>query len=452
MDFLEKIKLAGIVGAGGAGFPTHVKLNTKAQWLIINGAECEPLIETDKYIMRTFADELITAAIIISKHLQAEKIVFALKSKYKVEILALQQAIDKTSENIEIFQMKSFYPAGDEQTLVSEVTGKTVPERSIPISVGAVVENVGTLAGIYNAVVADKPVSDKFLSVTGEVQKTIMLNVPIGTRIIECIKVAQPKDTDFAVILGGPMMGRILKTKSEIENAVVTKTTGNILVLPVNHMLINRTNQSMERIKLQTHSACIQCRMCTDLCPRYIIGHQIRPNLIMRNLYRVDTIKDDNEFLKAFGDAANCCSCGVCELFACPMGLSPRRVNNYIKGELAKRKITVPKSSENPQKREFAHYRHVPTDRLVARLNLSKYYNNHATECINLIVNSVIIPLSQHIGKPANPCVCVGDIVAKSDIIANSAEGLSANIHASISGKITQLTDGYIEITEVKEG
>jgi Ethanolamine utilization protein len=115
-------------------------------------------------------------------------------------------------------------------------------------------------------------------------------------------------------------MGKPLTGEAEIDAAVVTKTTGNLIVLPKDHYLFRRAAMPIEKIRQQTKSACIQCRMCTDLCPRRLLGHQIRPNLMMRNLWREDQITDNEEYLRTFGDAANCCDCGVCEMFACPMG------------------------------------------------------------------------------------------------------------------------------------
>ncbi|MBQ8144563.1 MAG: proton-conducting membrane transporter, partial [Butyricicoccus sp.] len=121
MNLIEAVKAAGIVGAGGAGFPTHVKLNAKAEWFIINAAECEPLIETDKYLCRTFADRIIVAATAVAAHLGAKKTVIALKAKYEPEIKALQAAIDEAGADIKLFPMATFYPAGDEQTMVQLV-------------------------------------------------------------------------------------------------------------------------------------------------------------------------------------------------------------------------------------------------------------------------------------------------------------------------------------------
>ena len=321
LSFIDTVKDAGIVGAGGAGFPTHVKLNAKAEYFIVNAAECEPLIETDKYLCRTFADQIVEAITATAAHIGASRKVIALKGKYKEEIASLKAAIDRAHADIEIFEMPTFYPAGDEQTMVQMVTGRSVPERGLPLDVGAVVDNVGTMLNLYEAL-HGAPVTEKYLSVVGEVKEPIMLKVPIGTPVTECIAAAQPTISDYAIILGGPMMGKIPADDKAIAEAVVTKTTGNIIVLPKDHYLFQRASLPLDTIKRQARAACIQCKMCTDLCPRYMIGHQIRPNLVMRNIWREDQITDNDEYLATFGDAMNCCDCGVCEMFACPMGLS----------------------------------------------------------------------------------------------------------------------------------
>ena len=307
MNLTDAVKSAGVVGAGGAGFPTHVKLSGQVECFIVNAAECEPLIETDKYLCRTFPDRVVKGVTIISEHLGASRTVIALKGKYKPEIAALKKAIAEQKANIEIFEMKTFYPAGDEQTMVQQVTGRCIPERGLPANVGCVVDNVGTVLNVLDAL-DGKNVTEKYLSVVGEVQKTIMLHVPIGTPLRECVEAAGPNFSDYALIVGGPMMGKTLVDDKLIDEAVVTKTTGNLIVLPKNHYLFQRAQLPMNAIRHQAMSACIQCHMCTDLCPRYLIGHQIRPHLMMRNFWRESQITDNDEFLQTFGDAANCCS------------------------------------------------------------------------------------------------------------------------------------------------
>lgn len=449
MNFIEIIKAAGIVGAGGAGFPTHIKLDTKAECFIVNAAECEPLIETDKFLCRTYAEEIVAGTMLIAKHLEADRAVIALKGKYKAEIQSLENAISKLDAPVEIFQMKTFYPAGDEQTMVQQVMGRSIPERGLPKDVGAVVDNVGTVLEIWYALKKEEPVTMKFLSVVGEVQQKRMLQVPIGTPITACIQWAKPKTDDYAVILGGPMMGKILKTKEAIAAAVVTKTTGNLLILPMDHYLIRRSQMTMNRIRQQAVSACIQCRMCTDLCPRYLIGHQIRPHLVMRNFFREHMV-DDEEYKKIFGEAVNCCDCGICEMYACPMGLSPRKVNGYFKGELRAKGMQIEKNLE-PKARDSVELHKIPTGRLIARLGLSEYDTHEELICSVIGVEEVTIPLQMHIGRPAEAIVSVGDTVSKGQCIAKAAEGLSANIHASIHGTVTEISDKGITISGKEE-
>ncbi len=438
MNLTEAVKAAGVVGAGGAGFPTHVKLAAKAEYFIVNAAECEPLIETDKYLCRTFPDQLVAATAAVAAQLGATRAVIALKAKYREEIAALEGAIRRSNADVEIFPMQTFYPAGDEQTMVQQVTGRSVPERGLPLDVGCVVDNVGTLLGVLDAM-DGKSVTEKYLSVVGEVKEPIMLKVPVGTAVTECVAAAQPKLQEYGLIIGGPMMGKFFTNREAIEAAVVTKTTGNLLVLPKDHYLFRRNAQPMSVLRAQTKSACIQCRMCTDLCPRYLIGHQMRPHLVMRNLWREPGMEDNEEFVRAFGDAANCCDCGICELFACPMGLSPQKVNAYMKAELRRRELQVPRIME-PRARAAVESAKTPTDRLTARLGLAKYNGLHAHNCLTLEPDTVFLPFRQHIGKPAVPVKAVGDTVVKGELLAAAQEGISANVHASMDGVVTEIT------------
>jgi Na+-translocating ferredoxin:NAD+ oxidoreductase RnfC subunit len=450
MNLTELVKAAGIVGAGGAGFPTHIKLNTKAECFIVNAAECEPLIETDKFLCRNFADKIIQGILVVSEHLGAKRNVIALKAKYTKEIAGLKEAIHKASAVIEIYEMKTFYPAGDEQVIVQQVCKTSVPERGIPLDVGVVVSNIGTVMNITDAM-NGIAVTEKYLSVVGEVEAPIMVKVPIGTRIIDCIAKVKVKIPKYAIILGGPMMGKIIDNEKELETAVVTKTTGNIIILPPDHYLIKRNRLSFDRMAQQARSTCIQCRMCTDLCPRYLIGHNIQPHIVMRNIWRESVITDEKEYIKAFGSAVNCCDCGICELFACPMSLSPSRVNRYIKTRMKEKGIQIERNLK-PIAREAVDIHKTPTDRLIARLGLSSYEGQHANECYDVEPKEVFILFSQHIGMPAVPVVKVGDQVKKGDLIAAANEkGLSANIHSSMNGTIIELTEKGARISRKEE-
>jgi len=268
----------------------------------------------------------------------------------------------------------------------------SVPERGIPLDVGAVVNNVGTLVNIADAL-RGQPVIDKYLSVAGEVDKPLMFKVPIGTPVTDVLNQAGLRISDYALILGGPMMGLMMVEPQKIASAVVTKTLGSLIVLPAGHIMVQtwRLRQNLDRLRHQTKSACIQCRMCTDLCPRYLIGHQMRPHLVMRNFWREDAITDPAEYVRAFGDAVNCCDCGICEEFACPMGLSPRKVNDHFKQMIRQKGLTVERNLK-PAARLDLNERRTPTLRLVARLGLTAYEGRHATECRELSPDSVFIP------------------------------------------------------------
>ncbi|MCM1990191.1 4Fe-4S dicluster domain-containing protein [Oceanirhabdus seepicola] len=444
MDLLDQIFKAGVVGAGGAGFPTHVKLNCKVEYLILNGSECEPLLATDKYLMRTKAKEIIETLEKIAELIEAKKIVIGLKHKYKSEIESLQLAIKNMNSRVELHYLDNFYPAGDEQILVYEITGKTIPPAGIPLHVGAVVSNVGTVVNI-NEALNNTPVMYSYVSVLGEIRNPVILKVPIGTPIIKCIEEAGGSPlNDYSIILGGPMMGKILN-KSDLEHSVITKTNGAIIVVPDNHYLVERDKISIEHIINRAKSACIQCSYCTQFCPRYLIGHPIEPHKIMRTL----SLSKNEEIIK---ETQLCSECGVCELYACPMGLSPRQVNIFLKNELREKGFRYKNTESEFYAREGRENRKIPTKRLMARVDVIKYYGQEIEESKEIFVSTVKIPLQQHIGKSATSLVNIGEMVTKGQQIGSVEKGeLGANIHASISGKVVEVNNFIVIENEKME-
>lgn len=439
MDIAAIARASGVVGAGGAGFPSHVKwaAGGALDCFIVNAAECEPLLQTDQFLMRTRADDLVQGAALIGESLGAKAIWIALKAKYTREIEALNAAIGHCGAPVRLHIMSTYYPAGDEQLMVQEITGKSVPERGIPLRVGAVVNNVATVLHLWDAM-QGTPVLHKVFSVTGAVREPILARAPIGTIIAQCLEAAQPLHTPFAVWLGGPMMGRPLSPE-EVATQSLTKTDSNLLILPTDHPLILGAKPEIRKLKNRARSACIQCRMCTDLCPRFLIGHNMQPHLVMRNLYRLDDIPEteNEEFLAAFGCAANCSECGVCEVYSCPMLLSPRRVNQEVKARLRRRGLNPP-ANEHPVARAECAERRVSTARIIARLGLSAYAGTHAEQCVDIAPARVRIPLKMHIGAPAVSVVQTGERVEAGQLIAEIPEGaLGARVHASLSGRVT---------------
>jgi len=439
---------AGIVGAGGAGFPTHVKLAAKADSFIVNAAECEPLIEVDKFLIRTRAGDLVSGAVEMAQAVGAGRVVFAIKKAYENEIACLNAAINgyvqqgaspagRKMPEIAVFGMRTFYPAGDEQLIAMLQTGKSVPERGIPLDVSAVVDNVATVLYFYDAC-GGKPVTHRVLSVTGAVRNPLMLRAPIGTSVELCIEAAGGCADGSSVVMGGPMMGKFYDF-SEVGNLFIKKTDGNILVLPPEHKLHEKAKMDIRRHQNRARAACIRCRMCTDLCPRYLTGHNITPHVVMQNFYRIDSIEGDAEFERAFGSAVNCSECGVCENYACPMTLSPRRVNAFVKTKLRERGVD-PARNMQPQVRDLFDERLVPTARLTARLGLTKYAKHLGNGLLELAPMQVRISLRQQIGAPCVPCVPQGSRVKTGDLIAAPPDGkLGANLHASIDGVVSEI-------------
>lgn len=441
MDMIQKIHEAGIVGAGGAGFPTDVKLNCKVEYFIVNGLECEPLIQSDKYIMRNMSEKIIKMTEEVGDHVGASYIYIGLKDEYEKEKKALEDAITKLDSKVKLKFLKSFYPAGDEQVLVYELTGRVVPPGEIPLKVGAVVTNVNTLLNIYEAVYEDKAVIYKYVTVIGEVNNPSIIKVPIGTSVEKCIEAAGgAKTEDYGVIMGGPMMGRKF-SKEEVASRYIKKTDGGIIVLSRKHYVLARESLSIEAIKKQAASACIQCQCCTEMCPRHLLGHDINPHKIMRSI-ALGTYNDD--ILK---EALICSECGVCEIYACPMMLSPKRMNIYIKGLMREKGIRWSNKNTDFKPSTLRDFRKVPTHRLIGRLNLQKYYDQKLECGKPIIPNKVEIYLSQHIGSPSEPIVQVNDDVIKNQLIATHREGkIGANIHASIDGIVTYVDDTKIVI------
>ena len=446
MSITEQIAAAGVVGCGGAGFPTHAKLKGAFEHLIINGAECEPLLRTDRYIMLNKADELVAALCAITRELGIPHCTIALKADYRDEIASLKKAVEKAGAAIAIHQMESFYPAGDEQTIVYEVTGRVVPPAGIPGMVGCVVDNIATILAVYDAM-NGVPLTHKYLTVTGEVRHPVVLRVPVGTSFARCIELAGGTlHSEYFIVSGGPMMGRPL-TMEQAQNEVVTKTTSGILVLPADGYHAVQSRISVRHMLNRAKSACIQCTACSQLCPRHMLGHPIEPHRIMRKMAMAGKIGEDLDD-PVIRSAQLCCECGVCEAYACPMGLQPRKINALLKKELGAAGIRYARPEEavyeaDPQRDS----RKVPSKRLAARVEVLPYYHNTIRELVEDEPAQVKIPLRMHIGAPSVPVVSVGDNVNAGQLIAKCPDGaLGSAIHASISGRVVSVTD-TIEIS-----
>lgn len=438
-DVVDKIRAAGVVGAGGAGFPTHVKVQFSVDQVLGNGASCEPLLKSDPYLMECRSSSILDGMRAVMACTGAGKGKICLKSKYTGALESIKAAIAQNGENsLTTFELGDYYPAGDEFILVHEVLGKTVPEGGIPLNVRAVVCNVESLLNISRAM-AGKPVTDRYLTVGGAVQKPIVCRLPIGTPVAAAIdRAGGASIPDYRIVMGGPMMGRVAGGDWE----PVTKTTSGILVLPPQHNIITDKKKDIERMRFLAKAACTQCSRCTDLCPRNLIGHTLAPHKIMRHLAYTP-----GEIGEVLQDALICSECGVCEKFACPMMLSPREINSRLKKKLSEAGIKREPRQDTYRTSPFFDTRKIPIQRLMERLDVTRYDVSPDIDVDPIDIPAVTILLKQHLGEAAIGVVSEGDRVKRGDVIGEIREGaLGARVHASIDGTIGSMDDTRITI------
>jgi len=452
MSFLDQVREAGIVGAGGAGFPAHVKFDTRSEYIIANGAECEPLLRSDRRLMENNAKEIVRAMLAAAEHTGANKLFIATKSHYEEAVAALKKAAEGTK--IKIHLMKSTYPSGDEQTLVYDITGRVVPAGGIPLDVKTVVSNVATLVNIAGAL-DGRPVTDKIITVTGAVKNPVTLEVPVGTPIRSVIEAAggfeSGNESDYEIIAGGPLMGFPVLNPDE----PVTKTTGGILPLPKGHKLLSYKHIDLTRQAKLAKAVCCQCSVCTQLCPRAALGLGVSPHKAMRALS-----SEKGKLLGNFNSLFGCCDCGICSYYACNFGLSPSTVMTAFKKALMGEGIKPNGEGVKPNKETKSSKECLPVDpgleakkipikRLLSRLSLSKYDRDAPLFSFTEKIPELRIPLKMHIGAPCKPAVEKGAVVKKGTVIG-IPQGLGALIHASADGTVTNVTADMIVIRTEK--
>lgn len=304
-DIIKSITAAGIVGLGGATFPTHVKLTpppgNTAEVLIINGVECEPYLTADHRIMLERAEEIIIGVQILMKAIGVKRAVIGIENNKKDAIEHLQNVSGKVL-GIEICPLHVRYPQGGEKQLIMATIGRAVPSGALPIAVGAVVQNVGTALAVYEAVMKHKPLIERVVTVTGKsVKQPGNFLCRIGTPITQLIEAAGgiPEDT-AKIIGGGPMMGRSMVN---IDSPVIKGTSGILLM--------NEKEAARKPMR-----NCIRCSKCVSVCP---MG--LEPYLLMKlaQLNFTDRMEEEK--------VMDCIECGSCS-YTCP---SDRALLDYIR-------------------------------------------------------------------------------------------------------------------------
>lgn len=439
-ELKEKIRSAGVIGAGGAGFPTHMKLTSNIDTVLVNASECEPLLYTDFTILRHHLDRVVAGAGAVRSALGAKETVIGLKKGNAVR-LNFPEGYE-AGEQCRIKTLPDAYPMGDEIVLIYQALERVVPPGQLPSSVGAVVINVETALNVANSL-EGIPVTRKWLTIGGDVARPVVCRVPVGSSVqavLEAAGVSVPPG--HVVVDGGPAMGNPINPLV----AVVTKKTKSLLILPDSIPAVVFKMAPVERMLLRTSSACCQCFRCTELCPRHLLGYPLEPHRTLRGAAAAASYE-------MLATASLCSGCGVCTLMACCQGIAPSMIMTQVKRELSRKRAgyrsdtaTVP----DPEREN----RLVPDDSFRRRIGVEEF--DRIPEFIgDLPVRQrhYALPLSQHVGKPSFPVVKEGDHVEAGSMVAKAEEGISAALHTPVAGTVGKISGDRIEITadEVNE-
>jgi len=429
MNLVEQVRQAGVVGAGGGGFPTHVKLAAKADTVIANGAECEPLLHKDAVIMEQQAAKLVRGMQLAMEAVGAKDGIIGIKGKKKHAVEAVNAAARSTSVRVQL--LGDYYPAGDEYDLVYNVTGRLIPPQGIPLNVGVVVNNVETFINIAEAALG-QPVTHKMLTIAGAVRSPVTLRVPLGTTYRDCLAATGGLITeDPVLVVGGLMLGQ---TTDDLDTPI-TKTATGVVILPRSHHIIERKLKP-DRIQAQIgKSACDQCRYCTEYCPRFLLGYAVEPHQVMRSLAFTATGAD---YYNPW--ASLCCSCGLCTLYACPEELYPKEACDDAKA--AMRRANLKWTGPTTVKPHPMHDgRRVPIKTLTKKLHVQDFDLPAPLSVSEVSPSRLVLPLKQSAGTACLAKVRAGDRVKAGQIIGEPApNALGATLHAPLAGRVEEVT------------
>ncbi len=320
-EIIAKIAEMGIVGLGGAAFPTHIKLSPppgkKAEFLIVNGAECEPYLTSDYRIMIEMPEQILIGVKLMMKALKVEKAYLGIEENKPVAIKKMKEIAAASYPEIKIVSLKKRYPQGGEKQLIDAIIKRRVPSMGLPIDVGAVVQNVGTALAVYEAVQKNKPLVDGIVTVTGSCMKEQRnFKLRVGTTFDKIMFAIGgfPKDA-VKLISGGPMMGKAV-SRTEASS---TKSTSALLLL------------TEEETKRGEESNCIRCAKCVDACP---MG--LEPYLLNRLSRQGKTVELEENMVQ------DCIECGCC-LYSCPANIPLLDTIRYSKAQVIRIMRSRPK-------------------------------------------------------------------------------------------------------------
>lgn len=312
-DLRKMIRNAGIVGLGGAAFPTAIKqTEINIHTLIINGVECEPYITCDDMLMRERAREIISGADIIGHIIKARECIIAIEDNKPEAIQAMQKAVDEDGTGFfNVQQVPTIYPSGGEKQLIKIITGKEVPMNGLPADIDVLCQNVGTAYAVHKAIIEDEPLISRIVTVTGNgVKSPRNLEVLVGTSLQHCINECGGYTREANnLVMGGPMMGYII----EDDNCPVIKATNCLLVT---------TNEEKHPATTASHMPCIRCGLCVDVCPANLLPQQLYWYASTHNFERA---VEHHLF--------DCIECGCCS-YVCPSQIPLVQYYRFSKSEI----------------------------------------------------------------------------------------------------------------------
>jgi len=436
MRLIEILTKNGVVD----GELTFLNEGSVVDTIIVNGAADELLLEHESWLLGAEVEKIVAGLEVLMDGCGATSGVIALKNTRPEAVARLETAV-KQKSRITIFPLQDFYPAGDKLVLVYEVSGRVVPEGRSPVDAGCLVIAPETICNISSAVGKSGPVTKRTLTCAGEVKRPSVVTAHIGTPIAKVLALCGgPTVEDPVVLVGGPVTGRV---ETDLE-APVTKSTQGIIVLPRDHVVVRNRTVPVEHVVRRAKSVCCGCSFCTDFCPRFLLGYDIRPHLIMRQVsYDIDLPSE------VIVNALLCSGCGLCEMYACGLGLSPRVVNEHVRRSLYRQGYVPEFGGRSLTVRDMSEYRRIPEERILERLMLNRYSDRLVrggmgtgsvwTDSVRTDPVRVEILLRQHEGAAAVPVVLLGDMVREGGLIAEMREGAGAAVHSSIDGKVTFL-------------
>ncbi|MBP7866746.1 MAG: SLBB domain-containing protein [Acidobacteria bacterium] len=434
-ELCRRVADAGVVGMGGGGFPTHLKFRPRLDAVIVNGAECEPLLDCDYFTLKRHGEAVIRGARAVASGCGAADVVLAVKRKNA----ALAEALAPLG-GFRAVLLDDVYPSGDELFVIRAALGRTLPQGVIPSFEKIYVGNAATLKAVDDAL-AGVPFTRRLVTVCGAVREPGTFDVPLGTRFGDLVAACGGVRVAGArLVEGGVMMGALAS-----DDDVVRKTTSGVVALPPDHPAVLERLRPLAYSARVAEHACCQCARCSELCSRRFLGHDLAPHRLMRLV----GARRDYRALHS-PTLFNCSGCGLCSLIACPFDLSPRRLILEARRVVPRPQGVVPPEPAPPPEASCVA---VPTKKVMAKLQLNAWLAPHRFAGEFPLPAALRVPLQQHAGRPAVAAVQPGECVEAGQVIGRPADGgPSAAVHAPAAGTVESVGDSVTIRTGFGEG